>query len=97
MSSSTILETVVYRIKSDLPPPPNARINEILAQFPGFLSRETYPSTSDPQLRIDYVKWESLAQAQAAMQAAQTMPALAPFFGALEEVVFLDHFLLPAH
>ena len=99
MKKAFVLETVIYRLKpegqSELANI-HANVNEAVAKFPGFISRETHVSSSDSNVLIDYVKWESLAQAKAAMRAAETMPEMGAFFGAIEEVLFMDHFELLA-
>ena len=99
MKKVFVLETVIYRLKPEVQSQLSAihtSVNEAVAVFPGFISRETHVSASDSNVLIDYVKWESLEQAKAAMRAAEAMPEMGAFFGVIEEVLFMDHFELLA-
>eukprot|EP00039_Didymoeca_costata_P024271 m.9829 g.9829 ORF g.9829 m.9829 type:complete len:99 (+) comp4142_c0_seq1:291-587(+) len=92
-----IVEMVVYKVKAESISNLKLlvdQVNESLSQFPGFQSREVHQDTEDQSLFMDYVKWDTLEQAQDAAAKMENIPAMAPFMAAIEEVQSMRHFTM---
>lgn len=95
MENEKIVELVVYKVKMDQIGNYDLlvkQVNEIAANFDGFVSRKVHQSPEDSTIFMDYVIWESLEQAQQAAQKMPKMENFAPFMGAIEEVQSFKHF-----
>ncbi|HAA16059.1 MAG TPA: hypothetical protein DCE41_31880 [Cytophagales bacterium] len=95
MQDEPVIEVVVYQVKPEAVNTPSVlttEVNAIISQMEGFVSRSTLQSSEDPTLLMDYVEWESLAAAKAAMEKAQSMPELATFFQSTTKIESMHHF-----
>lgn len=88
-------EVVIYQIKADRTDnyPATAQLATAFLQTrKGFISRKILQDHQDKTLYIDLVEWETLVDAQLAMQAAQQEVLLVPFFEATEQVIMFSHY-----
>lgn len=94
MQNKTI-EVVIYQIKSNKVGS-YANIadntNLFLKDQKGFISRKIMQDHKDKTIFMDIVEWETLADAEAAMQKSQQEPSLMPFFEATDKVLTFSHY-----
>lgn len=90
-----ISEVVVYKIKEDKISD-YANIAEItnafLSKQKGFNSREILQDFKEKDTFMDIVIWDSMEDAQNAMQVSQKDASLMPFFEATEKIVTFSHY-----
>lgn len=88
-----VVEVVLYQVNPEADKGFIAQgVNQELATFEGFISRQTFQSFKDENLLLDWVVWESLEQAQAAAQTLPQKESLAPFMQSITKVAFMEHF-----
>lgn len=91
-----VTEVVIYKIKADKVKDYSATIAEVSTDFlktqKGFNSREILQDYQDNTLFLDIVIWDSLEDAQKAMQVSQKEASLIPFIEATEEIVTFRHY-----
>ncbi len=90
-----IIELVVYRVKNN--PSENKQViinktNAGLAKLDGYISREVYQSTEDPNLLFDYVTWDNLENAVNAANNMNKIPELGDFIQLIEKTEIFEHF-----
>lgn len=93
----TVVELVMYKVRPESVENHALlidQVNDAVSKFPGFQSREVHQHPEDPHLFVDYVKWDSLEQAQEAAAHMPKIEALSPFMAAIEEVKSMQHFTL---
>ncbi|MFY0689829.1 MAG: hypothetical protein JXQ90_21850 [Cyclobacteriaceae bacterium] len=95
MESRNVKELVVYTIKPDF----QSRIEEVQAivkrcveGFPGFKSIESFQSTSDSSVLMDWLEWDSLENAKKAQSEFEKHPEYSKLMDALDQMKFADHF-----
>lgn len=87
-------EVVVYRVKPGTTPQQVvSEANAAIKELPGFISRKVLQHPTEPLLYMDYVKWETMAQALAAPKLAEQYPKVMAFFANVGEVLYINHFL----
>jgi heme-degrading monooxygenase HmoA len=92
---SKITEVVIYQIKADKI---NAyasiadTTNNFLKNQKGFIGRKVMQDHKDTTVFMDIVEWETLLDAENAMQKSQQEPSLLPFFEATEKVITFSHY-----
>jgi hypothetical protein len=90
-----VTEIVIYQLKSDKVTAYSAiaeTTNAFLKTQKGFLSRKILQDHKDHTIFMDIVEWETLSDAENAMQNAQKEPSLIPFFEATEKVISFSHY-----
>jgi hypothetical protein len=94
MQSKTT-EVVIYQIKADKLDAYESiaeNTNLFLKAQKGFISRKIMQDHKDKTIFMDIVEWETLADAEAAMQKSQQEISLMPFFEATEKVITFSHY-----
>jgi heme-degrading monooxygenase HmoA len=95
--SNKISEIVIYQLKSDKVAAYKSiaeTTNAFLKTQKGFLSRNILQDHKDPSVFLDIVEWETVTDAETAIQNAQKEPSLMPFFEATEKVISFSHYSL---
>lgn len=90
-----ITEVVIYQLKADAVSAYSniADVtNKFLENQEGFISRKILQDHKDKSIFMDIVEWDSLANAETAMQQSQKEPSLLPFFEATEKVITFSHY-----
>ncbi len=95
-----VLELAIFKVKPDLVEHLTAirqGVRTALQSFPGLIEFQGY-CPADSGVFADVVKWASKAEALAAATAfEQGDPRFLPYMNAIEEVVFMGHFIPEAH
>lgn len=92
---SKITEVVIYQIKMDKV---NAyetiaeNVDLFLKSQKGFISRIIMQDHKDKTVFMDIVEWETIEDAENALQKSQQETALMPFFEATEKVITFSHY-----
>jgi heme-degrading monooxygenase HmoA len=92
---SNITEVVIYQLKADKV---NAyesiaeNTNLFLKSQKGFISRKIMQDHKDQTIFMDIVEWETLTDAENAIQKSQQEISLMPFFEAIEKVITFSHY-----
>lgn len=92
---SKAIEMIVYKVKADKV---NNKallvetVNDIVKKFDGFVARTVHQDEKDETIFMDYVTWESLEQAHAAMKKMEQTPEIMPFMQAIEKIEVMKHF-----
>jgi len=90
-----ITEVVIYKIKTNKVEG-YAQLSEVTNTFAskqkGFNSRNVLQNHKEKNTFMDIVIWDSIEDAQHAMQASENEPSLMPFFQAIEEIVTFSHY-----
>lgn len=95
--TSTVTEVVVYQLKADKVSHYaniSTMANNFLKQQKGFISRKVLQDHKDATIFMDIVEWETLADAQNAIQASEQEQTLLPFFEATDKIITLNHYAL---
>lgn len=90
-----VIEMVVYHIKPEEVSNKEMILNSVnneMKQFPGFISRNVYHSTSDSTVFTDVVMWASLKDANDAMKRIQDTHSCTKFLSSITKVSVFDHF-----
>ena len=90
-----VKELVVYTIKpefSDEVETIQNIVKECVSTFKGFVSIESYQSTSSETTLMDWLNWESIEDAQSAQKQFETLPKYGQLMSYLEDMKFADHF-----
>ena len=93
--ANTVTEMVIYQLKKDKVASyaPIADVtNTFLKNQKGFISRKIMQDHKDPSIFADVVEWQTLTDAEAAMEKSQQDPTLLPFFEATEKVISMGHY-----
>lgn len=88
-----IVEVVLYRVSDTA----NLNfitkeVNQEIANFDGFISRQVFQSFKDENLLLDWVVWESLEKAEKAAQELPQKESLVPFMQSITKVESFEHF-----
>jgi heme-degrading monooxygenase HmoA len=90
-----VTEVVIYQLKTDKVSDYSNiadNTNNFLKSQKGFINRKIMQDHKDTTVFMDIVEWESLTDAENAMQKAQQEPTLVPFFEATEKVISFSHY-----
>ncbi len=90
-----VTEVVIYQLKADKVMNYATiadNTNIFLKQQKGFISRKILQDHNDETQFMDIVEWETLADAENAMQKSQQEPSLFPFFEAMEKIITFSHY-----
>ncbi|MEQ1553056.1 MAG: hypothetical protein ABL929_02690 [Ferruginibacter sp.] len=93
--TNKVSEVVVYQLKADKVSVYSNiadTTNNFLKTQKGFISRKIMQDNKDSTIFIDIVEWETVEDAQSAMQASQQEKSLIPFFEATEKVITFSHY-----
>jgi heme-degrading monooxygenase HmoA len=93
--TSNITEVVIYQIKADKVNAYSAIAGDtdlFLKSQKGIISRKIMQDHKDKTIFMDIVEWETLADAETAMQKSQQEASLVPFFEAIEKVITFSHY-----
>ena len=95
MESKNVKELVVYTIKPEFKNE-IIRIQELvkscLTSFNGFQDIESYQSTSDKTILMDWVSWNTLEDAKHAQKEFEKHPKYNSLMSYFNEMRFADHF-----
>lgn len=94
------IELVVYSLKAN--PVHNQEIileqtRRGLAKLAGFVHRKVYQAADEPALLMDWVAWDTLANAVHAAKSMNTVPELTDFTGLIASTQVFDHFQWRKH
>jgi heme-degrading monooxygenase HmoA len=90
-----VTEVVIYQIKADKVNSYGSiaeNTNLFLKAQKGFISRKVMQDHKDKTIFMDFVEWETQADAETAMQKSQQEASLMPFFEATEKVITFSHY-----
>lgn len=93
--TNNITEVVIYKIKSDKISDYNdiaENTNRFLMTQKGFIGRKILQDHKDKSIFLDFVEWETLADAEATMEKSQQEVTLIPFFESTEKVITFSHY-----
>ena len=93
MKNSSIYEVVVYEVKegNESKDYIQKEVNNAVSKYKGFISRQVFQSTENPDIFMDYCEWDSLENATDAAESSQKDPELAPFMALISEVKSFYH------
>jgi hypothetical protein len=89
-----ITEVVLYQIKTEAVSNYSAAskvADSFLRTQQGFISRTVKQDHNDPTVFMDIVEWQSIEDAQSAVEASKTEVSLMPFFEVFEKVISFHH------
>lgn len=92
---AAIKEVVIYVVHESALPhlaAASASMEAFLATRAGFLRRSVHRDAKNALRFMDVVEWASLAEAEAAAQAAEKEESVATFFAAIASIETLSHF-----
>lgn len=90
-----VKEVVLYQLKADSVMEYKAiaeTTNQFLQRQKGFIQRKILQDKKDPTLFVDIVEWETIEDAESAIQISQKEPSLRSFFEATEKVTSFSHY-----
>ncbi len=98
---AAVKEVVVYVVHESALPllaAASASMDAFLATRAGFRGRTVHRDVKSPLRWMDVVEWASLAEAEAAAQAAEKEESVAGFFSAIASIDLMSHWEgEPAH
>jgi methyltransferase-like protein len=90
-----VTEVVIYQLKADMVSGYSNiadNTDNFLKNQKGFISRKILQDHKDKTIFMAIVEWETLADAETAMQKSQQESTLLPFFEATEKVITFSHY-----